>query len=298
MMNVRTFNDIMKPIFLSIFIFYCLTDVIYSQSGNAKGPYFGQTPPGDTPRLFAPGILTLPGGIVAVTRIAFSPDGNECFFSGPVDWSYSSTRMYHTKCIDSVWTPHELVSFFPGFSCRQPWFSTSGDTLYFSSNKNGTSDIWMVVRAAEGWGTPQVLPDPINTSSYDGMYSRTKDGTIYIESDRPGGYGKIDVWRISPQNEIQNLGMPVNTSGDDNDPFVSPDGKYLIFGSNYNDLFVIFNKGNGCWTAPVNLNKYYPGINTVNQEYAPFISTDGRFLFFNRLADGGMFWVSTKNIDK
>jgi Tol biopolymer transport system component len=114
--------------------------------------------------------------------------------------------------------------------------SASGDTLYFSSDKNGTSDNWMVVRASEGWGTPQVLPDPINTSSYDGMYTRTKDGTIYIESDRPGGYGKIDVWRISPQNEIQNLGVPVNTSDADNDPFVSPDGKYLIFGSNYNDL--------------------------------------------------------------
>jgi hypothetical protein len=189
------------------------------------------------------------------------------------------------------------VSFFSGYSCRQPWFSASGDTLYFSSNKNGTSDIWMVVRATEGWGTPQVLPDPINSSSYDGMYTRTTDGTIYIESDRPGGYGKIDVWRISPQNEIQNLGVPVNTSGDDNDPFVSPDGKYLNFGSNYNDLFVIFNKGKGGWTAPFNLNKYYPGINTGNQEYAPFLSTDRHFLFFNRVVDGGMFWVSTKNID-
>jgi Tol biopolymer transport system component len=286
----------MKNTLLICILTFVYQMAIQAQPGNVKGPYFGQTPPGDTPMLFAPGILTLPDGIVVVTRIAFSPDGNECFFSGPVDWSFSNTRMYHTKCIDSVWTPHELVSFFPGYSCRQPWFSVSGDTLYFSSDKNGGSDIWMVVRAAEGWGTPLVLPNPINSSSYDGMYTQTKDGTIYIESNRTGGYGKTDVWRISPQNEIQNLGVPVNTGSEDNDPCVSPDGKYLIFGSNYNDLFVIFNKGDGSWTTPVNLNKLYPGINTGNQEYAPYISTDGRFLFFNRVAEGGMFWVSTKNI--
>jgi Putative Ig domain/Secretion system C-terminal sorting domain/WD40-like Beta Propeller Repeat len=285
-------------VFIGMFLTQGQIKAQVTSSAEVRGPYFGQTPPGDTPRLFAPGILTLPGGIVAVTRIAFSPDGNECFFSGPVDWNFSNTRMYHTKCVDSVWTPHELVSFFSGNSCRQPWFSASGDTLYFNSDKNGSSDIWMVVRATEGWGTPQVLPYPINTSSYDGMYTRTKDGTIYIESDRPGGHGNIDIWRISPQNGIQNLGVPVNTSGADNDPFVSPDGKYLIFGSNYNDLFVTFNKGNGSWTAPINLNQFCPGINTSgSQEYAPYITTDGKYLFFNRINNGEFYWVSTHNFD-
>jgi Tol biopolymer transport system component len=128
------------------------------------------------------------------------------------------------------------------------------------------------------------------------MYTQTTDGTAYIESDRPGGQGKFDVWRISPQQpgqpqQIQNLGVQVNNSGDDNDPVVSPDGRYLIFGSNYNDLFVTFNKGNGEWSAPVNLNQYYPGINTSDQEYAPTISPDGRYLFFTRIASGGVFWV-------
>jgi alpha-galactosidase len=261
------------------------------------GPYFGQTPPGETPKLFAPGILTQPSGVVAVTRIAFSADGNECFFSGPTDWNFSNTRMYYTKRVNNVWTPHVPASFFPGYSCRQPYFSADGNTLYFSSNKNGASDIWMVVRTSEGWGTPQVLPVPINTtSSYEGMYTQTTDGTAYIESDRPGGLGKFDVWRISPPRpgqprQVENLGPAVNSSSDDNDPIVSPDGSYLIFGSNYNDLFVTFNKGDGGWTAPVDLNQYYPGINTNDQEYAPSISPDGRYLFFTRIAGGGVFWV-------
>jgi Putative Ig domain/Secretion system C-terminal sorting domain/WD40-like Beta Propeller Repeat len=270
---------------------------------DVTGPYFGQTPPGTTPKLFAPEVLAHPGGLAVVTRIAFSPDGRECYFSGPTDFSFANTRMYHTKCIGNVWTPIELVSFFPGSSCRQPYFSADGNTLYFGSNYNSTSaNIWMVVRTAEGWGTPQVLPEPINSSSYDGMYTQASDGTIYIESNRPGGLGSIDVYRISPHQpgqplQIQNLGVPVNTSSDDNDPFVSPDGRYLIFGSNYNDLFVSFNKGNGGWTAPLNLNIFYPGINTGDQEYAPYISSDGRYLFFSRWAAGGIYWVSTSCID-
>lgn len=270
-------------------------------SGSAAAEdrlYFGQEPPDTTPQLFAPGILTRPGGIYIVTRIAFSPDGNECFFSGPTDSSFTNTRMYRTKCVNNVWTPHELVSFFPGYSCRQPHFSADGNTLYFSSNKNGTSDIWKVERIAQGWGTPQVLPAPINSPSYyDGMYTQTIDGTAYIESDRPGGRGGFDVWRISPQQpgqpqQIENLGMSVNTGGDDNDPVISHDGRYLIFGSNYNDLFVTFNLGNDGWSAPVNMNQYCPGLNTGVQEYAPFISADGRYLFFSRIDGGGIHWVA------
>ena len=280
---------------ITIILIVCISNLCL---GTTNGPYFGQTSPGNTPLLFAPGILTQPGGIVAVTRIAFSPDGNECFFSGPTDWNYSNTRMYYTKYVENVWTPHELVSFFPGYSCRQPHFSADGNTLYFSSNKNGTSDIWMVEHTPEGWGEPQCLPEPINSFSYyDGMYTQTTDGTIYIESMRPGGRGGIDIWRISPEQpgqpqQIQNLGSPVNTGGDDNDPLISCDGKYLIFGSNYNDLFVTFNYGNGGWSEPVNLNQLCPDINTGVQEYAPFISADRRYLFFSRTASGGIHWVN------
>ncbi|MFC1765889.1 hypothetical protein ACFL6U_27910 [Planctomycetota bacterium] len=264
---------------------------------DAMGPYFGQTPTGTTPELFAPGILTQPGGLYAVTRIAFSPDGNECFFSGPINASYKGTRMYHMRCVNNVWTPHDLVSFFPGYSCRQPYFSADGNTLYFSSNKNGTSDIWKVEWSPEGWGEPQCLPEPINSSSYDGMYTQTIDGTIYIESNRPGGRGKIDIWQISPEQpgqtpQIHNLSASVNTSGDDNDPVISPDGRYLIFGSNYNDLFVTFNQGENSWTAPVNLNQYCPGINTGRQEYAPHSTHDGQYLFFSRVSAGGIHWIA------
>lgn len=45
----------------------------------ARGPYLGQKPPGKTPTIFAPGIISIAD--FAEIRIAFSPDGSECFFS-------------------------------------------------------------------------------------------------------------------------------------------------------------------------------------------------------------------------
>ena len=264
--------------------------------------YFGQTPPDSTPKLFAPEELMKPGGLFAITRIAFSPDGKECFFSGPIDRSYTGTRMYNTKFENNKWSKHEIVSFFQGNSCRQPYFSADGNTLYFSSNKNGTSDIWKVDRTSHGWGTPQVLSEPVNSSSYDGKYNVIKDGTIYFESNRSGGLGGTDIWcLLSKKNkkeaELINLSKTINSSSDDVDPTVAPDGKYMIFSRNYDDLYVAF-RTRKKWSSPINMNQIYPGINTQEQEYAPTISPDGKYLFFTRVADGGLHWVSTKYINK
>ncbi|HUU04349.1 MAG TPA: hypothetical protein VMZ49_00590 [Patescibacteria group bacterium] len=77
------------------------------------GPYLGQKPPGMTPELFAPGIISLAGFVDF--KGSFSPDGNEYYFY----------RLSHP--------PDELVLTFP---CIAP----DGSYLFFS--KNG--DIWWV----------------------------------------------------------------------------------------------------------------------------------------------------------
>jgi Tol biopolymer transport system component len=267
------------------------------RSADVTGPYFGQTPPGKTPQQLAmPAIDSLPNFLT--TRIAFSPDGNECFFSGYDDWNGSTAKLYHTKLVTNVWTSPVLSPFFTplGYACSHPFFSADGNKLYFSKN----SAIWVVDRSSQGWGNPKVLPAPIN-NSYEGAYSQTTDGTAYFESWRPGGRGGDDVWRISGQpQQAENLGPAVNTSADDGTPFVSPDGSYLLFFSTRaggrEDLFVTFTNGNGGWTAAVNLNQYIPGINTTNTEYAPKSSPDGRYLFFTHLKhatqQGGIYWVA------
>lgn len=270
-----------------------------------RGPYFGQKPPGKTPEIFAPGILSLANRMEA--RIAFSPDGNECFFTVPNDFTFSNVQMYYTKRVGNVWTPQALAPFsLPGFSCAQPFFSADGNKLYFTSNRNGTGTIWVVERTAQGWGDPEVLPGPINCADGAGEYSQTTDGTAYFESARPGRLGVCDVWRVRPPQpgqplRLENLGAPINSGTCDSDPYISPDGRYLIFASYRSggcggaDLYVTFANGNGGWTAPVNLNEYCPGINTAAIEYGASLSPDGRFLFFVRLDPGArqcdVYWV-------
>jgi Tol biopolymer transport system component len=268
------------------------------RSADVKGPYFGQTPPGTNPVVFAPGILSMPNRLEA--RIAFSPDLKECYFT-VTDSTFSNPRLYYTTCVNGTWTSQQLTPFLPGSSKNEPFFSADGNKLYFTSNANGTRDLWVVQRTAQGWGTPQVLPSPINSNSYmEYFYSETTDGTVYFVSTRPGK-GGTDLWRTRPglPLQVENLGAPVNTGNFEYDPCVAPDGSWLIFcanrfGGNNFDLYASRSNGSGGWTTPVSMDTFGAGYNTSASEYGPSFSPDGRYLFFvrnNNGQTGDVFWV-------
>ena len=57
-----------------------------SKFSELKGPYLGQEPPGDIPKLFAPGLLGAGG---QETSITFSPDGRElCYTLYTARWRW------------------------------------------------------------------------------------------------------------------------------------------------------------------------------------------------------------------
>lgn len=66
-----------------------------------RGPYFGQSPPGTVPSVFAPGIVSLDDRYEYV--IAFSPDGTECCF-GVTDSRWSSCDLYYSRQRQGVWS--------------------------------------------------------------------------------------------------------------------------------------------------------------------------------------------------
>jgi Tol biopolymer transport system component len=279
-----------------------LLTVLSAPAWAVSGPYFGQTPPGKTPQIFASGILSLTDRLEQ--SIAFSPDGLECFFTVPSSFSYSSIKLYYTKCVNNVWTSQGVAPFtLPGAQNWQPFFSADGNKLYFTSSSPGTGDIWVSSRTTSGWGSPVVLSSPINSTSWDGSYTQTTDGTIYFESERSGGLGYTDIWRTVPgtPSKVETLGSSVNSSSPDGDPFVSPDGSYLLFqsfrsgGSGNSDLYVTFSNGSGGWTTAVNMNQYCPGINTSAGEFEPTLSADGQYLFFVRIKTSAnqsdIYWV-------
>jgi hypothetical protein len=276
-----------------------LAGVIFATAARpATGLYFGQTPPGKTPTLFAPGIVSLPN--IGEIRIVFSPNGDECFFGASSLNSQYPYRLYYTRCVSNVWTPPALAPFHPaqGDFTGQPFFSADGNTLHFTSNADGTSHLWIVRRTSGGWDSPQILPYPINTNNANSAYySETLDGTGYFISGRSGGRGGFDVWRTrQPAGQpltVENLGSVINTSDYEFDACVDPNGRFLLFArSAPYAVFLSYSTGNGGWSTPVNMDTIIPGFNTGGGS-APSFSPDGRYLFWVRgsMAQRDFYWV-------
>ncbi|MCC7142857.1 MAG: PD40 domain-containing protein [Candidatus Eisenbacteria bacterium] len=83
---------------------------------------------------------------------------------------------------------------------------------------------------------------------------------------------------------VENVGSPISSPQLEGAPCIAPDGSYLIFesrrpgGYGSSDLYVSFHQA-GAWTTPRNLG---PSINSTYIEDGPFVSSDGKYLFFNR----------------
>lgn len=268
------------------------------------GPYFGQTPPGTNPVVFAPGILSLTNRFEL--RLAFSPDGKACYFTVS-DSGYSYMHLlYTTQDVSGVWSPQVLVPFLPNQDKGEPFFSQDGNKLYFTCLTNGQHDFYSVDRTPQGWTNPAALPSPINSAYDEFCLSQATNGTFYFASARPGGFGGLDLYRtlqVAGQPlQVENLGSTINSSGDDGDPCIAPDERFLIFyrlgGFGGADLFVSFNDRKGGWTAPVNLGSQF---NTSSDEFGPSLSPDGQYLFFVRQqylgTVGDIYWVAVSAID-
>ncbi|NVK56613.1 MAG: amidohydrolase family protein [Alteromonadaceae bacterium] len=122
--------------------------------------------------------------------------------------------------------------------------STTDGTFYFASNKAPQSsfDIYSS-QLVNGQFTPPVkLPESINTQAYEAdVFIAPDESYMIFSSVRKQGLGKGDLY-ISFQlddgawSEAQSLGLDVNTEGHELCPFVTADGKHLLFTRN-GDLY-------------------------------------------------------------
>lgn len=150
--------------------------------------------------------------------------------------------------------------------------------IYFSEYRNGT------------WTRPANIRPPVNTSAWESQPSISANGQVlYFASNRQDGVGGSDIWMSERQpdgrwGKPQNLGDKINTTDDDQSPFIHPDGRTLYFmskghpGIGGSDLFVAKRKDDGTWGEPKNLG--YP-INTKADESALVVSLDGTQAYFS-----------------
>lgn len=104
------------------------------------------------------------------------------------------------------------------FNSTHPFINETGDTLYFASDipgGYGGYDIYYSVKEGESWSRPVNLGARVNTLLNEG-YPFYRNGTLYFASNGQPGYGGLDIFKYShSDNQVSNLGMPINSSSDD-----------------------------------------------------------------------------------
>jgi TolB protein len=122
-----------------------------------------------------------------------------------------------------------------------PWLSPDELTMLWETNRPGGVggfDIWIARRAFRSDGFSNIAPlNGVNGASTDGRAVLSRDElTIYFTSERPDGMGRLDLWlaarstREDSFSQLTNLAS-LNSSGLDQDPFLSADERELMFAS-------------------------------------------------------------------
>ena len=120
-----------KTFFLVLFAWLSSGQSLVAQTSfwNSHAAYLGQTPPGDTPKIFAPGLLADKGEFTA-NRTAISPDGKEIYYCTNKSWKNSNDlKVRYMKFEGKKWVgPITLNE-----HMNQTSFSPDGQSLFFGS---------------------------------------------------------------------------------------------------------------------------------------------------------------------
>jgi Tol biopolymer transport system component len=295
----------MRQIVIVLAIFSSFSSLSQSVSKTAV-QYLHQVPPKMTPEVFAPGIVSLKDDYEFGS--VFSNNGNEFYYAvnvGPIA---------EIRCIvrtGDTWSKPKTVITSDKYSHNDPFLSPDDKKLYFISDRplNGQGDkkdydIWYIERTASGWSDPKNAGPSINSNQNEYYVSLTKSGTMYYSSNgRGGGDNNYDIFSAKAtaagfQQAVKQSDR-INTSAYEADVFVAPDESYVIFcadrpgGYGSGDLYVSFKNTDGSWTEARNMGA---ALNTEGDELCPFVTRDGKYLFYTRSKD--IYWVDAKVIEQ
>jgi hypothetical protein len=183
-----------------------------------------------------------------------TPDGNTIYFKSD-RLATSSPRnandVFVTHKVDGVWGEPELVPFPVSTDEGNehcPMLLQDGRTLCFASMREGGyggSDIWCSWQDDDGkWEEPVNQGPNINTEAEEFHFMQDDDGAVYFTSNRPGGFGGMDIWTSKQLTDDAgpgawdvsvNLGPLINTESADMCPAFPPDGETITWFSGRTD---------------------------------------------------------------
>lgn len=167
--------------------------------------------------------------------------------------------------------------------------------IYRTSEDLVSGDLYLCRMDFNGWSAPVKLGPEINTPYIETSACFSTDtSVIYFSSNKPGGFGGKDIYRIKrlPNGKWSmpmNLGMTVNTERDEDSPFLHPDGTTLYFSSkghntmgDYDVFKTTLNPETNSFSSPENLG--FP-INTVNNDIFFVLNASGTHGYYSSVKE-------------
>jgi outer membrane protein OmpA-like peptidoglycan-associated protein len=247
-----------------------------------------------------------------------SPDDKMCFFTRKVPLRSMNT----VKALDGekevfMVAARDKTGLFNSGVQMSPPFNTTDDNqggctisidnkvLYFAMSRfeggnQPNCDIYISKSDGDdNWSEISKIGANVNHPVYwDSQPTLSADGnSLYFASDRPGGFGGIDIYitRKDPKTGVwgvpQNAGNKINTKGNEKTPFIHSDSETLYFSSDGHfgfggmDIFFIRKNEKGEWLEAENIG--YP-INTEADDVGFLVSTDSKTGYFFSYDEGKM----------
>lgn len=234
---------------------------------------------------------------------AITADNEYLYFTvNDKDPRFANEDIYVSQFADGQWQTRKPLGTAINTNYQEGAHSISQDGryLFFASDRpqgnKGRFDIYMAKKIGNEWKNPANLGSPINTPNWESQPIFTADSKslLFVRKSKDG-YGGSDIYisHLQPDGSFstpQNLGPVINTPGDEQRPYLHPDGKTLYFsstghiGMGEGDIYVSRLNEKGEWSTPENLG--YP-INTTGDEYGIYVSADGMTAYFSSDRPGG-----------
>jgi outer membrane protein OmpA-like peptidoglycan-associated protein/tetratricopeptide (TPR) repeat protein len=229
-----------------------------------------------------------------------SLDGTALYFTSRRLWADSSNARLKDPIINQYWediyvsyrdfdgdwqSPYMLEFCSPGQNEATVSVSADERKVFVYNDRTGGGDIYFSQFETGKFDYIEELKiKNLNTKGWEPHLTMTPDGqTVYFVSDREGGYGGRDIYRMVklPDGSWSlpiNLGPEINSEFDEDSPFMAVDNKTLYFASNGRnsmggfDIFMTVRDEFDNWTTPMNLG--YP------------LNSTGDDIFYTTTADG------------
>jgi Tol biopolymer transport system component len=177
-----------------------------------------------------------------------------------------------------------------------PALTADGLALYFSTDISGTNDIWVVTRATRqsAWSAPVRVDDLDTNANETGSYV-TPDGKHFVyESDMLGD--NYDLY-IAERTGLLTFGAAVpleavNSTADDGEGRLFDSGRGVVFSSSRegstrgSDIYIATRP---MPSGPFSNVRALDEINSLTDDFDPWISEDGHVLMFSQVGSSGSY---------